>query len=253
MSARVVLLAKVPRPGRVKTRLCPPCTPEQAARVAAAALSDTVAAVNASRAALRVLLTDVPCAAPAGWSAGLQRGGPLSERLTHAFTGAEAPDPRGVLAEAAVAGRGGVFAAGSGGPAPATTLLIGMDTPQLTGGHLDEALRLLSEADAVLGEAEDGGWWGLGLNDPGHAEVLRDIPTSTATTGAQTREALLRRGLRVAELPRLRDVDTAPDAFAVAALCPPGRRFPRAVAAEIPSAAEVPSVAGIPSVAGMVR
>lgn len=210
MTARVMVLAKVPAPGRVKTRLCPPCTPEQAARVAAAALADTVAAVESSRAAVRVLVTDVPCAARPGWSAGLQRGGPLSERLVHAFTG--------------VAG---------------ATLLIGMDTPQITGEHLDEALRLLGEADAVLGAAEDGGWWALGLNDSGHAEALRDIPTSTATTGSRTRDALLRRGLRVAELPRLRDVDTAPDAFAVAALCPPGRRFPRAVAADIPSAAGV--------------
>jgi glycosyltransferase A (GT-A) superfamily protein (DUF2064 family) len=109
-----------------------------------------------------------------------------------------------------------------------------MDTPQLTGGHVDEALRLLGEADAVLGLAEDGGWWALGLREPGHAAVLRDIPTSTATTGARTHAALRRRGLRVAALPRLRDVDTAPDAHAVAAICPPGRRFPAVVAAEVP-------------------
>jgi len=199
-----VVLAKVPAPGRVKTRLCPPCSPEQAARVAAAALADTVAAVDASGAGSRVLVTDRACAAPAGWSGALQRGGPLGERLANAFA-----DLR-----------------------PA--LLIGMDTPQLTGGHLDAALRLLAGADAVFGPAEDGGWWALGLRDPGHAEVLRDIPTSTAATGARTREALLRRGLRIAELPRLRDVDTAPDAHAVAALCPPGRAFPGTVAAEVP-------------------
>jgi rSAM/selenodomain-associated transferase 1 len=200
----VVVLAKVPVPGRVKTRLCPPCTPEQAARVAAAALADTVAAVSAARAETRVLVTDVPCDAPPGWSSGLQSGGPLAERLADAFAGARA------------------------------TLLIGMDTPQLTAGHLDEALRRLGEADAVLGPAEDGGWWALGLREPGHAAVLREIPTSTATTGERTYAALRQRGLRVAELPRLRDVDTAPDAYAVAALCPPGRRFPGVVAAEVP-------------------
>jgi rSAM/selenodomain-associated transferase 1 len=204
VSVEVVVLAKVPAPGRVKTRLCPPCTPEQAARVAAAALTDTVAAVDASGATTRVLVTDRPCAAPVGWSGALQRGGPLGERLANAFAELR----------------------------PA--LLIGMDTPQLTGAHLDEALRLLGGVDAVFGPAEDGGWWALGLRDPGHAEVLRDIPTSTPATGARTREALRRRGLRVAELPRLRDVDTAPDAHAVAALCPPGRAFPGAVAAEVP-------------------
>ncbi|HEX5199143.1 MAG TPA: DUF2064 domain-containing protein [Actinoplanes sp.] len=204
VSARIAVLAKVPAPGRVKTRLCPPCTPGQAARVAAAALADTIAAVSGARAGGRVLITDGPCAAPPGWASARQRGGPLSDRLANAFADA--------------------------GPA----LLIGMDTPQLTAGHLDEALRLLRDADAVLGPAEDGGWWALGLRDPGHAEALRGIPTSTATTGARTRTALLRRGLRVAELPRLRDVDTAPDAYAVAALCPPGREFPRVVAAEVP-------------------
>lgn len=204
MNARVVVLAKVPAPGRVKTRLCPPCTPDQAARVAAAALADTLTAVNAARADARILVTDVPCGPPPGWSNALQRGGPLAERLTNAFADAHA------------------------------TLLVGMDTPQLTAAHLDDALRLLRDSDAVLGPAEDGGWWALGLREPAHAAVLRDIPTSTATTGEQSLAALRRRGLRVAELPRLRDVDTAPDAHAVAALCPPGRAFPGAVAAEVP-------------------
>jgi rSAM/selenodomain-associated transferase 1 len=200
----VAVLAKVPAPGRVKTRLCPPCTPEQAARVATASLADTLAAAAASGAGSRVLVTDRPCATPPGWSNTLQRGGPLSERLANAFADARA------------------------------TLLIGMDTPQLTAAHLDDALRLLGEADAVLGRAEDGGWWALGLREPGHATVLRDIPTSTATTGERTYAALRRRGLRVAALPLLRDVDTAQDAHAVAALCPPGRAFPGAVVAEVP-------------------
>jgi len=115
---------------------------------------------------------------------------------------------------------------------------VGMDTPQVSAGHLDAVLSLLGAAggpDAVLGPAADGGWWALGLRDPGHASVLRTIPTSTATTGEQTLAALRGSGLRVRLLPRLRDVDTAADARAVAALCPPGSRFARAVAAEVPS------------------
>ncbi|GIM89758.1 TIGR04282 family arsenosugar biosynthesis glycosyltransferase [Paractinoplanes toevensis] len=205
---RVLVLAKVPVPGRVKTRLCPPCTPEQAARLAAAALADTIDAVSASAATDRVLVTDTACPPPPGWAGRLQRGGPLGERLANAF-------------------------ADIGSPA----LLIGMDTPQVTTAMLDDALARLADPDgpdAVLGHAEDGGWWALGLRDPAHAAVLREIPTSTATTGFRTHDALHRRGLHVAELPRLRDVDTAPDAYAVATLCPPDRRFPRAVAAELP-------------------
>jgi len=49
MRAQLLVLAKTPAPGRVKTRLCPPYTPEQAARIAAAALADTLDSVAARR------------------------------------------------------------------------------------------------------------------------------------------------------------------------------------------------------------
>ena len=54
----VIVMAKSPRPGRVKTRLCPPCTAAEAAMVAAAALADTLAAVAACGAARKVLALD---------------------------------------------------------------------------------------------------------------------------------------------------------------------------------------------------
>ncbi|SCF18617.1 hypothetical protein GA0070558_14112 [Micromonospora haikouensis] len=223
MSApQVLVLAKTPEPGRVKTRLCPPCTPWQAARIAAAALADTLDTVAAATAGARILVVDGDHPAPAGWARLAQRGGPLSDRLANAFA-----DTR------PVADRRGTAAA---------TLLIGMDTPQLAAAHLDAAVGLLGAAngpDAVLGPADDGGWWALGLRQPGHAEALRAIPTSTARTGRLTLAALRHRGLRVHLLPRLRDVDTAADAHAVAALCPPGSRFAVAVDADVPSAAGV--------------
>ncbi|MFG1847496.1 TIGR04282 family arsenosugar biosynthesis glycosyltransferase [Micromonospora carbonacea] len=226
MSApQVLVLAKTPEPGRVKTRLCPPCTPEQAARIAAAALADTLGTVATATAGTRILVVDGAHPAPAGWERLAQRGGPLADRLANAFADTRAVDP--------VADRRGAAAA---------ALLIGMDTPQLTAAHLDAAVGLLGTADgpdAVLGPADDGGWWALGLRQPGHAEALRAIPTSTAHTGRLTLAALRRRGLRVHLLPRLRDVDTAADAHAVAALCPPHSRFALAVAADVPSAAGV--------------
>jgi glycosyltransferase A (GT-A) superfamily protein (DUF2064 family) len=214
MSARtgqVLVLAKAPVPGRVKTRLCPPCTPEQAARVAAAALADTLDTVTAAPAGARVLVVDGGYPAVPGWRAVPQSGGPLAHRIVDAFTGTRAPGT--------------------------ATLLVGMDTPQLTPDHVEDALRRLDSAggpDAVLGLAHDGGWWALGLREPAHAGVLAGIATSTATTGAETLAALRLRGLRVAALPRLRDVDTAADAHAVAAACPPDRRFARTVAADVP-------------------
>ncbi|WP_432954073.1 TIGR04282 family arsenosugar biosynthesis glycosyltransferase [Micromonospora haikouensis] len=229
MSApQVLVLAKTPEPGRVKTRLCPPCTPEQAARIAAAALADTLDTVATATAGARILVVDGDHPAPAGWERLAQRGGPLADRLANAFA-----DTRPVADTRLVADHRGTAAA---------TLLIGMDTPQLTAAHLDAAMGLLGTADgpdAVLGPADDGGWWALGLREPGHAEALRAIPTSTAHTGRLTLAALRRRGLRVHLLPRLRDVDTAADAHAVAALCPPDSRFALAVAVDVPSAAAV--------------
>lgn len=207
MTAQFLVLAKAPVAGRVKTRLCPPCTPDQAARIAAAALADTVDTVSATPAALRTLVLDGGYPVPAGWARVPQRGPTLGERLVHAYADTRRP----------------------GVP----TVLIGMDTPQVTRALLDDASQRLAGTsagvDAVLGLAADGGWWALGLREPAHAGVLRDIPTSTATTGADTLAALRGLGLRVASLPELRDVDTIADAYAVAAECPRGSRFAAAL------------------------
>lgn len=209
MRLQLLVLAKTPVAGRVKTRLCPPCSPQQAARIAAAALGDTLDTVTATPAAGRALVVDGDLPAPVGWARAAQRGGTLGDRLAEAFAGTAVP----ALA----------------------SLLVGMDTPQMTVDLLaGAAARLAADGvDAVLGSAEDGGWWALGLRDPADATVLRDVPTSTPETGALTLAALRNRGLRVAALPSLRDVDTAADARAVAALCPPGSRFAHAVSAEL--------------------
>jgi glycosyltransferase A (GT-A) superfamily protein (DUF2064 family) len=195
---RVLVLAKTPVPGRVKTRLCPPWSVDQAATVAKAALTDTLRTVHEG---VLVVAGDHP--APAGWQRIPQRGDALPDRLTNAFADA------------------------GSGPA----VLIGMDTPQVTRGLLAEARRQLREVDAVLGLAEDGGWWTLGLRRSVHAAALRTIPTSRSDTGARTLQALRALGLRVGLLPVLRDVDTVADARAVAALCPAQSEFRRVVAA----------------------
>jgi hypothetical protein len=124
-----------------------------------------------------------------------QCGGPLDERLAAAF--------------AAV-------------PGPA--LLIGMDTPQVTPDLLAVDWQT---ADAVFGPAADGGFWALGLRVPDPA-LLRGVPMSTPDTGAIQLARLLTAGLRVADLPRLRDVDTAADAVAVARQAPLTRFAARA-------------------------
>ena len=102
-----------------------------------------------------------------------------------------------------------------------------MDTPHLTPDLLLAAAAGLDDHDAVLGPAEDGGWWVLALRDPAHASVLRDVPMSTATTGADTLAALTAAGLDVGTTATLRDVDEVADADAVARLAP-GSRFAEA-------------------------
>ena len=201
MTAQLLVLAKAPVPGRVKTRLCPPCTPDQAAALAAAALADTLAAAGAAAPGGTVLAVEGGMAPPPGVTVHPQRAGSLGERIAAAF--AELPGP---------------------------VLQLGMDTPQVTPRLLGACLSALHPGvDAVLGPAEDGGWWVLGLHDPGHARLLAGVPMSTPDTGRLTARALRGAGLRVGTLPALRDVDTWPDAVAVAGLAPHGR-FAAAVA-----------------------
>ncbi|MGV9278201.1 TIGR04282 family arsenosugar biosynthesis glycosyltransferase [Streptomyces griseosporeus] len=188
----LLVIAKEPRPGRVKTRLTPPYTPEQAAALAAAALTDTLRAVAAAPASRRVLVLDGRPGPwlPPGFDVVPQCAGGLDERLAAAF-------------------------AACSGPA----LLIGMDTPQVT----PELLTVEPDGcDAWFGPAEDGGFWALGLAAPDPA-LLRGVPMSRSDTGAVQRARLVAAGLRVRDLPPLRDVDTATDAEVVAATAPHGR------------------------------
>jgi uncharacterized protein len=196
-NATLLVIAKEPVPGRVKTRLVPPCTPRQAAALAEAALADTLQAVLAAPARRRVLVLDGEPGPwlPPGFDVVPQCGGGLDERLAGAFTAVSGP-----------------------------ALLVGMDTPQLTPGLLTVDWE---GADAWFGPASDGGFWGLGLRVP-DATLVRGVPMSTADTGAVQRARLQAAGLRVAELPRLRDVDTAADAWAVARQAPLTRFAARA-------------------------
>lgn len=202
MTVTLVVVAKSPRPGRVKTRLTPPCSPADAAAIARAALADTLDVVGAVPAAGHRLVLEGPPGpwVPAGFTVVPQRPGDLAARLT-----------------GAIADVGGAV------------LLVGMDTPQLRPGTLEHAIDRLSAkgTDAVLGLAADGGWWGIGLRRAAPT-VFEGIPTSRATTGARQLQRLHELGLRTELLDELRDVDHFDDALEVAAGIP-GSRFAAAV------------------------
>lgn len=200
----LLVLAKAPRPGLSKTRLAPAYGPDGAAALAAAALADTLAAAAAARVARRVLVLDggpVP-GVPPGFEVVPQAGGPHGHRIAAALAAVDGP-----------------------------ALLIGMDTPQVTPDLLSPELTDPG-IGAWFGPAEDGGWWALGLREPGRFahRVLAGVPMSTSRTGAIQRERLVATGLVVADLPALRDVDEPADAEAVAAAAP-GTRFAAALRA----------------------
>jgi glycosyltransferase A (GT-A) superfamily protein (DUF2064 family) len=205
----VLVVAKAPVAGLAKTRLIPIGGPRQAAKLAAAALLDTVTAVLATPATL-------PVVAMTGELADAERAAELRDLLRHCTVIAQ----RGRdFAERLANAHADVVHFGR------PVLQVGMDTPQLTPRLLTESIdRLCSPGvDAVLGPATDGGWWALGLRSPAHAHVLRDVPMSRADTGARTRAALVRAGLRTADLLPLSDVDTVADAIRVADATPTSR------------------------------
>ncbi|TXS41911.1 TIGR04282 family arsenosugar biosynthesis glycosyltransferase [Streptomyces sp. OR43] len=193
----LLVIAKEPLPGRVKTRLTPPYSPTEAARLAEAALADTLRTVRALPAARRVVVLDGRPGPwlPPGIEVAEQGPGGLDERLAAAFAACTGP-----------------------------TLLIGMDTPQITAADLAPALcpTAWDVCGAWFGPAEDGGFWALGLAEPDPG-LLRGVPMSVPETGALQRRRLVDAGLSVRDLPLLRDVDTAADAAHVAALAPDGR------------------------------
>jgi len=195
----LLVLAKSPIPGQVKTRLCPPFAPAEAAALAEAALRDTLELVRAIPATRRVLALEGPVGPWLGDGIEVipQHGAGLDERIGHALSGMRGP-----------------------------TMLLGMDTPQLTQRHL---WMDFGDHDAWFGPAADGGFWGLGLRTPDPA-LVRGVPMSQSDTGTVQLARLHAAGLRVGLLPTVRDVDTADDAAAVAVECASAGTGPRFVA-----------------------
>lgn len=209
--ASLVVIAKNPIAGKVKTRLIPSFDADQAAQLAAAALADTLAVLAEVPCRERVLLFDGDSTAwlADGWRLIEQAPGSLDVRLAAGFE--QLRD----------------------GPA----LLVGMDTPQL---RPDQLCFDSGRHDACLGMAADGGYWAIGLRDPRRARsVILGVPMSTGQTGAVQYRRLIAAGMKVQHLDVLVDVDTASSAHAVAT-GHPGTGFARAWRAISHQGAAVP-------------
>lgn len=216
MTAVLLVVAKAPVAGFAKTRLASTVGTRVAARLAAAALLDTVDSARAVPGAT------VVCALTGDLTAA-ERADELTDALRHCVV---FPQRGATFADRLVHAHADVAARFPGWP----VLQVGMDTPQLLPPLLTGALARLRDTDAVLGLAADGGWWALGLRRPTDAHVLATVPMSRPDTGSRTLAALRTAGLRVEHLPMLSDVDTMADAILVATQAPESR-FARTFAA----------------------
>lgn len=190
---QLLVFARVPALGRVKSRLAAGVGQPAALAVYRELLAITNAAIVAAGVPATVWLADTASATPtaaealewAAHAARCQPEGDLGERMTTAFAAA--------------------FAAGAGRVA-----IIGTDCPGLRASHLTQAFEALETADVVLGPATDGGYYLLGLRQP-QPELFQNKTWSTDSVLTDTLADARRLGLRVALLPALRDVDNADD------------------------------------------
>jgi len=197
MAEAVVLMAKAPGAGRVKTRLCPPLEPRESARLYACMLGDTAAEMSALTRVRRYLFLDPPESADSlrdppfsAFEPFPQRGRDLGERMRNA---------------AATAFRHGAN----------RVVIVGADCPSLSAATVRQAFRELSTgASVVFGPSADGGYYLVGLSSP-DKRLFRGIPWSTAEVLRYAAARCRALSAMFSFLPPGRDVDTGDDLLAL--------------------------------------
>ncbi len=189
------MFARAPVPGRVKTRLIGRFSAEQVCELYEAFVQDLWATLASARGDAELFLyadgAHPKWTALAGPRFRLQRGANLGQRMLDCFTELQA-----------------------GGYGP--LLIVGSDSPALPPGHLEQWTEMLAQHAAVLGPAEDGGYWAMGCRAP-HHQMFDGVEWSSPRTLAQTAVALSACGMPPAYLPQHYDVDTPEDLARLAA------------------------------------
>ena len=200
----IAIMAKTPRPGFSKTRLCPPLSFEQAAALSAAFLRDT--SENLALASRSAPIVSFAAYAPLGTE------GTLAPHLS--------PRTRCILADGSLPDEPGVTGFGrslwqaikvSFDKGHAAACVLSSDTPTLPTACLVLASDILlagNDKTIVLGACDDGGYYLLGMSAP-YAGLFSDITWSTASVAETTRVRAAELGLTVVELPPWYDVDDA--------------------------------------------
>jgi rSAM/selenodomain-associated transferase 1 len=196
--AALVIFAKAPIPGHVKTRLCPPLTPDEAATLHGSFVLDTLERTKLASTKLKLPIDRYLACAPSSTHVFFkimeerqgvrvidQVGDDLGARMHQAFET--------------------IFARGY-----RQVLILGADVPTLPLDHIKHALTKLEQSDLVLGPAQDGGYYLIGLTRPA-PELFIDIPWSTDQVLRLTQDKAATGGLKTALLEPWRDVDTLAD------------------------------------------
>ena len=204
VSCAIGVMAKSPRPGHSKTRLCPPLRPEQAAQLSAAFLRDTTQ--NIAVAALSAPIAGYAAYAPSGTEEALIPH--LALGTTCVLADGSTPVPQGVkgFGRSLLHAIQQLFAAGH-----SAACVLSSDTPTLPTEILVTAATALLAGDercVVMGACDDGGYYLLGMRLP-HARLFADIAWSTSSVAATTRERAASLGLDLVELPPWYDIDDA--------------------------------------------
>jgi rSAM/selenodomain-associated transferase 1 len=204
----ILVFAKAPRPGKVKTRLLPALSPTDAATIHRACLADTLRSVAALRGAERWLLVAGSDGAARrlarrlragrGWRVAGQGRGDLGARLSRWFRRVAAGGPRRVIA-------------------------VGADSPWIGAARIRRALAILKRQDVVLGPADDGGYYLIGASQ-WLPSLFREVDWGTGRVLRQTRWRTSRAGIRAGLLSRDFDLDRPADLRRAARLL---RREPR--------------------------
>jgi rSAM/selenodomain-associated transferase 1 len=215
----IAVMAKAPRPGEVKTRLAPPLALEAASALSAGFLRDITE--NIALAARSMRIHPYVAYAPA--------------RSATFFDGKIADGTRLVLADGAGVAAPGVLGLGRCLLHASQSLfaeghdavcLVNADSPTLPTALLSQAAAALAEGGdrVVLGPAEDGGYYLLGIKTP-HPRLFADVAWSTSEVAEQTRERARALGLPVVELDHWYDVDGVPTLHRLCRELTMGRRM----------------------------
>jgi hypothetical protein len=212
-ASALIIFAKAPVPGQVKTRLCPPLTPDEAATLHGSFVLDTLERSKAAVARLHLPLDRYLACAPSSTLAFFKI---MEERQGVHLIDQAGEDLGARMAQAFDA----LFARGY-----QRVLIIGTDVPTLPLDQYRQAFALLESHDLVLGPALDGGYYLIGLTRtaPG---LFKDIPWSTDHVLRLTQEKAARLGLKTALIAPWRDVDTIEDVRALIEACALDARQP---------------------------